>query len=200
MIFLLIFKNCVLITPPSFPFLFMNILLFILLGSHIPELLYNRIDTAVHYASKLNNTNNNISIDWYLCGGVKDGNSTDLPEAVKMNQLLASLEEPTTDNWRYILDSYSKNTAENFIVIERLINININLNPYSEIYVVTSEFHYERAKKIADKIVIGNKFNWILGKTELNDSKYWERIHIKNVELDVFNALNNFQLPVIANL
>ena len=197
MIFLLIFKNCVLITPPSFPFLFMNILLFILLGSHIPELLYNRIDTAVHYASKLNNTNNNISIDWYLCGGVKDGHSTDLPEAVKMNQLLASLEEPT-DNWRYILDSYSKNTAENFIVIERLININIT--SYSEIYVVTSEFHYERAKKIADKIIIGNKFKWILGKAELNDSKYWERVHIKNVDLDVFNALNNFQLPVVANL
>ena len=155
------------------------------MGIHIPELLYNRIDTAVHYASKLNNTNNNISIDWYLCGGVKDGNSTDLPEAVKMNQLLASLEEPT-DNWRYILDSYSKNTAENFIVIERLININIT--SYSEIYVVTSEFHYERAKKIADKIIIGNKFKWILGKAELNDSKYWERVHIKNVDLDVFNA------------
>lgn len=180
----------------------MNILLFILLGSHIPELLYNRIDTAVHYASNLNNTNNNTSIDWYLCGGVKD-DSSDLPEAVKMNQLLVSVEEPT-DNWRYILDSYSKNTAENFIVIERLINTNdanpINITSYSEIYVITSEFHYERAKKIADKIIIGNKFKWILGKAELNDSKYWERVHIKNVELDVFNALNNFQLPVVANI
>jgi hypothetical protein len=179
----------------------MNILLFILLGSHIPELLYNRIDTAVHYASKLNNTNN-TSIDWYLCGGVKD-DSSDLPEAVKMNQLLVSVEEPT-DNWRYILDSYSKNTAENFIVIERLINTNdanpINITSYSEIYVITSAFHHERAKKIADKIIIGNKFKWILGKAELNDSKYWERVHIKNVELDIFNALNNFQLPVVANL
>ena len=55
---------------------------------------------------------------------------------------------------------------------------------YSEIVVVTSDFHYNRASKIAEKI-IDKEINWVLSDAELDNSRYWENIHIKNVDNDV---------------
>lgn len=62
---------------------------------------------------------------------------------------------------------------------------------YSEVYIVTSEFHHKRASQIANKI-IGEDVKWILGSAELEDSRYWENIHIRNVDADVYKALNKF--------
>ena len=62
---------------------------------------------------------------------------------------------------------------------------------YSDIYIITSSFHYNRAKKIADKLIDKN-IKWILGNSELVDSNYWENIHIKNVDIDVNKAIEKF--------
>jgi len=169
----------------------MNVLLFILLGCNIPEILNNRIETAINFASFLNSTR----IDWYLSGGIKNKFEDTVSEAVKMsNVLIARARE--SDNWGYIYDTYSRNTAENFIMVKGLVESD-SIEQYSDVYVVTSDFHYNRAKQIADKIIAGNKFKWILGDAELGDSRYWETIHIKNVALDVFNAFNYYRLQII---
>ena len=63
-------------------------------------------------------------------------------------------------------------------------------NKYSKVYVVTSDFHFARAEKFANKIIENNKFNFILSDLELHDSRYWETIHIKNVDNDIKKALN----------
>jgi len=62
---------------------------------------------------------------------------------------------------------------------------------YDDIYVITSEFHYNRANKIAEKI-LDTETKWILGDEKLNDSYYWEKIHIKNVEDDINKALYRY--------
>jgi len=54
-----------------------------------------------------------------------------------------------TTNWRFIKDIQSTNTAENFLMLRKLLDE----NNYDEIFVVTSEFHYERAKMFTDIII-----------------------------------------------
>ena len=86
--------------------------------------------------------------------------------------------------WNYIIDDVSTNTAQNFITANKMINE----YGFDNIYIVTSEFHYKRAKKIADLVEDGNMYNWILSSKEENDSRHWERIHMKNIENDVILA------------
>ena len=86
-------------------------------------------------------------------------------------------------NWNYIMDEISINTAENFIVANQIED----RMEFSDVYVITSEFHYERAKKMADLIDV-NSYKWILSNEEENNSRYWEKIHMKNVEKDIINA------------
>ena len=98
----------------------------------------------------------------------------------------------TGNNWNYIYDTEATNTAENFIMAKNFIkSIYLSNKMYDEIYVITSDFHYNRAKKIAEQILDVNP-KWILGDAELEDSRYWERIHIRNVESDVRKALNKY--------
>jgi len=97
---------------------------------------------------------------------------------------LLTTENIHNHNWNYIIDDVSTNTAENFIMVNK---IKKNYN-FESIYVVTSDFHYERAKKIADLIDENNVYNWILSPQEERDSRHWERIHMKNIENDVISA------------
>ena len=62
---------------------------------------------------------------------------------------------------------------------------------YSEIVIVTSDFHYNRASKIAERI-IDKEISWVLSDAELHDSRYWEKIHIKNFDDDVNKAKKKF--------
>ena len=162
-------------------------ILIILLGCHITNLLNNRIETAVNFA--LNERNNGI--DWFLSGGIKNPMESTVSEAHKMSDLISNSEVfvygNTPKKFNYIYYTISSNTAENFIMAKRMIEE--NPNKYSDVYVVTSDFHYNRANKIADKIIPVNNFKWILGDEELHDSRYWETIHIKNVDADVNKAL-----------
>jgi hypothetical protein len=69
----------------------------------------------------------------------------------------------------------------------------VDLNKYTDKYVITSQFHHIRSKKFADKVIENNNFKWILSPEELDNSRYWENIHIKNVDLDIKKAFEKFK-------
>lgn len=167
----------------------MNILL-ILLGCNIYNLLSNRIDTAINFVGKFNETN----VDWFLSGGIKNPNEDIITEAEKMAIQISKFEKIHThelrgNKWNYIYDTQATNTAENFIMARNFIN---KLNrEYDEVYVITSEFHSNRANKIAQQI-LDIEPKWILGNAKLHDSHYWEKIHIRNVDSDVNKALKKY--------
>lgn len=169
----------------------MNILL-ILLGCNISYLLNNRINTAINFIGKFNQTN----VDWFLSGGIKYPDQEKISEAEKMAKQISSYEKLYTNTltgnkWKYIYDIYSTNTAENFIMVRHHIMLQESSEYfYDDIYVITSEFHFERANLIADKILGDIKLKWILGDALLEDSLYWEKIHIRNVDSDVRKALS----------
>jgi uncharacterized SAM-binding protein YcdF (DUF218 family) len=161
----------------------MQLLLFILLGCNVHSLLEGRIKKSVEFA----NTTNSTHIDWFLSGGIKNPLEDTTTEAEKMARMITAKHNST--NWSFIRDDVATNTAENFIMVQNAVV----LSNYDGVYVITSEFHHERAKKIADKVIIGNEFIWVLAPEELNDSRYWERIHIRNVNADVNKARQKFQ-------
>jgi hypothetical protein len=169
----------------------MNILL-ILLGCNISYLLSNRIDTAINFVGKFNETN----VDWFLSGGIKNPHEDTITEAEKMAHQISKFEKIHThelrgNDWNYVYDNIATNTAENFIMARNFINRQIR--DYDEIYVITSEFHHNRANKIAEKLLHVEP-KWILGNAKLDDSIYWEKIHIRNVDNDVQKALNKFPI------
>ena len=158
----------------------MQLLLFILLGCNVPALLDGRIKKAVDYAKS-----NATQIDWFLSGGIKNPAEDTVTEAEKMVQMIS---RNGTARWNFIRDDVATNTAENFIMVQNTLD----LSNYNEVYVITSDFHHERAKKIADKVIAGNEFKWLLAPEELPDSRYWERVHIRNVDADVNKAKRKF--------
>lgn len=166
----------------------MNPRLFILLGCHINELLNGRIETAIELAFA-----NTDKIDWFLSGGIKNPGEDTVSEAEKMAQKIQSYKNNNVTDWNFIYDTTATNTAENFIMAER----ELNLTTYSDVYVVTSKFHHNRAKAIADKVIQNNNFKWALSDLKMKDSEYWEKIHIKNVDSDVKNAFMRLNARVI---
>ena len=158
----------------------MNYLLFILLGSHVTELLNGRVKAALDFAANITDQNN-THIDWFLSGGVKYGNAG-VSEAEKMAYLIGN--KSCGVEWEYILDKSATNTAENLIAVSEMGG----LDKYSGVYVITSEFHFNRAKMITDLLIEDNRFGWILSDIALADSDYWESVHIKNVRSDVAKA------------
>ena len=167
----------------------MNILL-VLLGCNISYLLQDRIATAVQFAGNFNKTN----VNWFLSGGIKNPLEDKVTEAEKMAYKIVESEYIYThklsgSKWNYIYDTEATNTAENFIMVKKYLEE--TPIEYSEIVVITSDFHYNRASKIAEKI-IDKEISWILSDAELEDSRYWEKIHIKNVDDDVNKAKKKF--------
>ncbi len=165
-------------------------ILLIILGCNVSYLLNDRIAAAMQYASYFNESN----VNWFLSGGIKNPNEDTITEAEKMSQAISDLEEIYSyefvgNKWDYIYDTEATNTAENFIMVKKYLE-ETSID-YSEIVVVTSDFHYNRASKIAEKI-IDKDINWVLSDAELDNSRYWEKIHIKNVENDVQKAKDKF--------
>lgn len=153
--------------------------LLILLGCQVFQLMEGRVNTALEFARQLNPE---IQVDWYLTGGVKgndDKTHVFETEADRMAQLITSEKQ---ENWSFIMDNWATNTAENFVHIAN------NISEYDTVYVVTSAFHQERAAKIMELIIPANDAKWLLSGAELVDSKYWEGVHMKNVEADVKKA------------
>ena len=170
----------------------MNILL-VLLGCNISYLLNDRITTAVQFASGFNKT----SVNWFLSGGIKNPSEDTVTEAEKMAAQISQYEKTYVrdiagNNWNYIYDTVATNTAENFIMVKKYLD-ETNVD-YSQVFVVTSDFHHLRASKIAEKIIGEEKeIRWVLSEAELHDSRYWEKIHIKNVDTDVNKAIEKFK-------
>jgi uncharacterized SAM-binding protein YcdF (DUF218 family) len=160
----------------------MQLLLFILLGCNVPSLLEGRIKKSVEFANMAANA---TQIDWFLSGGIKNPAEDTVTEAEKMAQMISR----ENSAWNFIRDDVATNTAENFIMVQNTVD----LSNYNSVYVITSDFHYERAKKIADKVIVGNEFKWLLAPEELHDSRYWERVHIRNVDADVSKLMYNRQ-------
>ena len=149
--------------------------LFILLGCHITRLLNGRIQTAVDF---VNTNHQNNTVDWFLSGGVKNGSVDTMSEA---EQMARTILPHGNANWSVILDTVATNTAENFVIANQTLNFAL----YSDVYVVTSEFHYGRAKRMTDRIFTNRRIKWVLSPLEERDSRYWETIHIRNVEADL---------------
>lgn len=158
-------------------------LLYILLGCNIDIILRDRIYHAIEHA----NNYNNATINWFLSGGIKNSLDDVESEAHKMKKHIEIIQN---DNWNYILDTEATNTAENFIMVNKLLNT--NKYNYDNIFVVTSDYHHERAKRIADKIIINNNFDWILSPLFLHNSVYMEKIFMRNVDVDVEIALSKY--------
>jgi hypothetical protein len=164
--------------------------LIVMLGCNVLRLLNGRMKTGINFALNEGNT----EIDWFLSGGIKNPSESTVSEAYKMSQMISNSDEfsygSSNANWNYIFDEVSTNTAENFVMLKKMLEN--NPGKYSKVYVVTSDFHFGRASKFADKIIENNEFNWILDDIELHDSRYWETIHLKNVDNDVEKALKKY--------
>lgn len=162
-----------------------------MLGCNVLRLLNERMKTGINFA--LNERN--IEIDWFLSGGIKNPEESTVSEAYKMSQMILNSDEfvygSSNSDWNYILDEIATNTAENFIMLKNMLEN--NPGKYSKVYVITSDFHFGRASKFADKIIENNDFEWILSDGELHDSRYWETIHMRNVDNDINKALAKFQ-------
>jgi uncharacterized SAM-binding protein YcdF (DUF218 family) len=164
-----------------------------MLGCNVINLLKSRIKIGIDFA--LNERNSEV--DWFLSGGIKNPNESSpellKSEAYKMSQMISNSDDfvygsESKSEWNYILDEASTNTAENFIMLKKMLEA--NQGKYSKVYVVTSDFHFKRAEMFANKIIENNKFNWILSDLELHDSRYWETVHIRNVDNDINKALS----------
>ena len=161
--------------------------LIVLLGCNIEFILNDRIQTAIQLSENL--TPNYQRIDWFLSGGIKDkslvglgaGGAMAIAEADKMETRI--LTHGKNDNWHFIKDYASTNTAENFKMVERQMEFG-GLN-YTNIFVVTSDYHFERAKLFADILIPENEFEWVLAKKEERNSRQMEQLHLKNVMNDI---------------
>ncbi|MFY7731750.1 MAG: YdcF family protein [Flavobacterium sp.] len=157
----------------------MNILL-ILLGSHIAYLLQDRVSTAVQLARTFPEDTRFV---WFLSGGIKDSRTSNVSEAEQMGEQLRQYD----CRWEYIYDIQSTNTAENMLTVNAYVNHTATI--YDQIYVVTSQFHYERANQFATRLLSFTPL-WVLGSAVCEDSLYWESIHMRNVDADIRKALD----------
>ena len=180
--------------------------LIVLLGSNDESIMSDRIRTAVSFVESLSNnlTENagirvvesqphhiELEVDWFLSGGVKnkDDSREQVSEATKMSLMLDKLKGD--HNWNYVLDERSSNTAENFVMLKRYLDI-LPTNTYYQRHVATSDFHYNRASLFFNKIVGLQSFNWVLSPLQLSDSRYWESVHVHNINSDVEKAMAKF--------
>ena len=141
----------------------MNILL-VLLGCNISYLLNDRIYTAVKFVNNLNDTNVNVNVNWFLSGGIKNPSEDTVTEAEKMARQISEFEKKYArslagNKWNYIYDNVATNTAENFIMVDKYLEE--TPTEYTEVFVVTSDFHFQRANKIAE-IIRKNKAKYLL--------------------------------------
>jgi uncharacterized SAM-binding protein YcdF (DUF218 family) len=194
-------------------------ILLILLGCNVFDILLNRIEVAGQFLQNSINTKN-TNIDWFLSGGIKFAHTNAESEAIIMQRLiktkLANIYDQSqyTDqtqsqykdqtqsqykdqcqglnNWNFILDTKSTNTAQNFV--RASLYYNQTSYKYSDVYIITSAFHKERANKLMNYIDPTNQFKWILGLTELADSRHMEQIHIKNVYSDFIGAIQSIKV------
>lgn len=176
----------------------MLLILIIILGSNIPNILNDRVNMITNYVNNITKISNTIEFDWILTGGYKGDNPENLPTEAEI--MKTQLQNYTFDNYNftnYLIDRNSTNTVENFLFVSKYLKSN---DYYDSIYVVTSDFHHPRANMILSKIIPNNDFKWILGKEEELDSRYWERVHMGNIDSDINKALGKQNSQLIESI
>ena len=154
----------------------------LVLGSHIDNLLQDRMKTAIDFAKK---QPEDVEITWYLTGGIKNKMDSLIQtnEAEKMKNMLSS------KKWNYIIENKAQNTAENFAYFRHWVEKQVD----SEIYVATSSFHHERAKKILDGIIPNYRYTFLLGQLDYPSCNSDELVHSRNIRNDIRNAIEKYQ-------
>ena len=169
----------------------MLLILIIILGSNIPNILNDRVNTIANYVNNLTRIkpSQTVEFDWILTGGYKGDNPGNLLIPTEAEIMKTQLQNYTFDKYNftnYLIDKNSTNTVENFLFASKYLETN---NYYDSVYIVTSDYHQPRANMILKKIIPNNDYKWILGKEEDLDSRYWERIHMQNIDSDIAKAI-----------
>jgi len=147
------------------------------LGCQINHIQDDRINTAIKYISNLDDSYN---VTWYLSGGVKNKLKKINSEAFKMKNKIKH-----NRSWNYVTDNKASNTAENFVHFTFWLDeqdFEIDL-----IIIITSSFHYDRSKKIADIIMPDTDIIWILGQETCSYCEGNEKEYTKNIFKDIEN-------------
>lgn len=167
-------KNTNIDTTPN------NIIL--VLGSNDKDLLKDRMSTAISMAKNMTGT-----ITWYLSGGVKNDNGKHMYEESESTKMLALLDNNKKE--RTVLDTRSKNTAENFAYFKYWLNT--NTDRYTHVTIVTSAFHYSRANTMFNEIIDTGDMEVKWGLSPLSCITCWmdENPHTINISKDVNRAM-----------
>lgn len=153
----------------------------VVLGSHIGELLNDRISTAINVA----NRHDNMEVKWFLTGGVKNS-INDVIQMDEASQMVSALD--VQPNWSYEIDTHATNTAENFVNFSRWVK---TLEEEPKIVVVTSAFHHKRAKKMFELVDEDLDITWELGEATCSYCARDEIHHMRNVQSDIAKALSH---------
>jgi uncharacterized SAM-binding protein YcdF (DUF218 family) len=154
----------------------------VVLGSDNNRLLEDRMDVALDTIKEIEG-----DVIWYLTGGVKrynDKGGEMITEASKMLHILKT--EGNTN--AIIVDDKAQNTAENFVKLKGWLD---HINEDMNIHIVTSAFHFIRAKNMFELIMPNIQATWDLGYVSCNTCVSDEIIHRQNVEKDVDKAKEN---------
>jgi len=161
-----------------------SFIVIVVLGCHIPEILDDRVQTAVNFAVQQEKP-----VKWFLTGGIKNHvqniQSTQISEATQMIHTLGN-----SDNWSFIIDDQAKNTAENFANFGNWINgLDRKIVKNVDVYMTTSKFHHKRASTMFNLINKNITVNWLLGNVSCSYCENDEIIHMRNVMNDVRKVL-----------
>ena len=153
----------------------------VVLGCAIQDVQQERVSSALNYISELDDN----EIVWFVTGGVKNAVTEMASEAEQMREKISG------SKGKIVLDDKAKNTAENFAYLKKWLSETYDKET-PEIVITTSDFHQERAAKIFNGIFQNHiaRPEWNLSKSE--SCRYcWndEKIHMKNVAVDVKNAV-----------
>jgi len=153
----------------------------VVLGCAIQDVQQDRVAAALNYVRSLDET----EIVWFVTGGVKNAVSQMASEAEQMKEKI------TGSKGKIVLDDKAKNTAENFAYLKKWMTQAYDDAESVEIVITTSDFHQERASKIFNGIFQEGNPQWNLSVSE-GCVHCWsdERIHMRNVAIDVKNAVH----------
>lgn len=158
----------------------------ILLGSHIDSLLKDRCGLVTEY---FYNADPELKPHIYISGGIKHAVESQSEAYLATNFIVNS---SSIMNDYIITDNEAQNTAENFrnFKCKFYDTFTFNEKQNLKIVIVTSKFHFKRAKKFFDSYFpdYDDKETWLLGDASCYYCANDERFHIRNVEKDVAKA------------
>jgi len=162
----------------------------VVLGCAVDSIQQDRVDSAIDYANTVVGPKT-----WFLTGGVKNALKNELKNEQKKTETEAAKMSKTIDQKtvsqsdEFILDELATNTAENFVNLKKWAYANPDLEP--TFVITTSAFHQERASKIFDGVFADYDADVIWNVSQGACADCWsnEKIHMKNVEVDVLRAL-----------